>query len=205
LNRVIRSAVLAFSARNRARKARLITDFIQRNQLRTSMLVGCGASTNPNDRIVESAVAGCTRVQVACDIKPPITHTPWPFTVADGRNLPFDDDATDFILANAVIEHVGDEADQARFVAEQTRVARAWAITTPNKWFPIESHTSAVLCHWSGAWRARRVEFTRLLSRREFAAILPEGAVVHGRPWSATFTALYVEGPGPAGAGADRR
>jgi 2-polyprenyl-3-methyl-5-hydroxy-6-metoxy-1,4-benzoquinol methylase len=190
---VMRRAILAYSARNRRRKAALVQDFIGRHGLRTSMLVGCGGAVNANDRIVEAAVADCTHVQVACDVKAPESSTtPWPFRLADGRDLPFEDQATDFILANAVIEHVGDADEQARFVQEQTRVARAWAITTPNRWFPVESHTSAVLCHWFPAWRERRPEFTRLLSRREFAAILPRGAVVHGRPWSTTFTALFI-------------
>src|SRR5215212_914735 len=102
---------------------------------------------------------------MTCDVLP--CETPWPFMIADGRDLPFEDQSTDFILANAVVEHVGDEDDQQRFVLEQTRVARAWAITTPNRWFPIESHTSTVLRHWSPRWRAGRSEFTRLLSKRE--------------------------------------
>jgi trans-aconitate methyltransferase len=194
MRRTMRRAVLAYSRRNRRRKAATIQEFIRTNQLKTSILVGCSPGRNPNEGIVEHAVAACTEVEMTCDVLP--CETPWPFMIADGRDLPFEDQSTDFILANAVIEHVGDEADQQRFVLEQTRVARAWAITTPNRWFPIESHTSTLLRHWSPRWRAGRREFTRLLSRREFVDLLPEGSVITGRPWSPTFTALYVRPEG---------
>jgi hypothetical protein len=97
----------------------------------------------------------------------------------------------DFALANAIIEHVGDEEDQRQFVAEHNRVARCWVITTPNRWFPIESHTSTLLFHWLPSWRRSRSEFTRLLSLREFRSLVPEGAIVVGRWWSPTFSAYF--------------
>jgi hypothetical protein len=80
-------------------------------------------------------------------------------------------------------------------VDEHTRVGRSWIITTPNRWFPVESHTSAVVRHWSPRWSRDRTEFTRLMSKRQFRALLPEGAEVVGRPWSPTFTASYVKPP----------
>ena len=75
-------------------------------------------------------------------------------------------------------------------------MARSWVITTPNKWFPVESHTSALFAHWFPSWRARQTAFTRLLSRREFANLLPAGAKVAGHWWSPTFTATYSRSPG---------
>lgn len=116
---------------------------------------------------------------------------PYPSMVADARHMPFGDRYVDFALSNAIIEHVGDEGDQAKFVSEHCRVARNWVITTPNKWFPVEPHTATVFIHWLPRWRARRQEFTRLLSLREFRNLLPEGALIEGRPWSPTFTAYY--------------
>ena len=62
---------------------------------------------------------------------------------------------------------------EQRFVQEHMRVGKAWIITTPNRWFPVESHTSVLLKHWSRQWRSRRSEFTRLLSKREFVAQHP--------------------------------
>jgi len=47
--------------------------------------------------------------------------------------------------------------NQARFIAELHRVSRrAVCLTTPNRWFPVEVHTSVPLLHWlpAGAYRA---------------------------------------------------
>jgi hypothetical protein len=68
--------------------------------------------------------------------------------VADGRNLPFDDDAFDIAFSNAVVEHVGGVDDQRRFVGELCRVAPRVFVSTPNRWFPIESHTLVPFLHW---------------------------------------------------------
>ncbi|WP_370892433.1 class I SAM-dependent methyltransferase [Janibacter sp. GXQ6167] len=187
---VMRRLVLAYSVRNRERKARLIADFMRQHEVRTVLLVGSSTITSRNEGIVERRITEHADLVASTDIADR-RGVEWPFFVADGRHLPVAERAVDMVLANAVIEHVGDEADQARFVAEQTRVGRGWVITTPNRWFPVESHTSALFRHWSPAWSASRQEFTRLLSRREFARLLPDDAVIHGRPWSATFTATW--------------
>jgi hypothetical protein len=194
---VVRSAAIAFSVRNRHRKAEVISEFIRRSGIHSVILVG----TRPNDpqrngSIVEGAIARGSNVLAACDINPAVS--PWPFVQADGCALPYADRCSDLVLSNAVIEHVGDEADQARFVAEHDRVGRHWVITTPNRWFPVESHTYAVVRHWSRAWRrAHRADFTRLLSRREFRALLPGDARIRGHFWSPTFIAFSPAGSAP--------
>jgi hypothetical protein len=191
LRKYVRPLVVRYSIRNRHRKARMIRTWLDEHDCRTLLYVGSlGAEdTDANTNIVENELAEGREVVMGINL----SHrtTPYPFQVADGRDMPFPDGYVDFSLSNAIIEHVGDEADQRRFVAEQGRVARCWVITTPNRWFPIESHTSAVLRHWSPAWRARRTEFTRLLSLREFTDMLPVDATVVGKPWSPTFTAFY--------------
>jgi hypothetical protein len=71
------------------------------------------------------------------------------FVPADGLALPFEDDSFDVVHSSAVIEHVGSRSNQLRFVAELHRVARrAVCLTTPNRWFPVEVHTSVPLLHW---------------------------------------------------------
>ena len=187
----MRRAVIGFSVRNRNKKAALIEEFMATHDVRDVVFVGCSPGTNPNESIVEAAIGRHARVLLACDVLR-CTGLPWPFVQADGRALPLPDKRTDMVLANAVIEHVGTLEAQQRFVAEQSRVARAWVITTPNRWFPIESHTSAIFLHWSRSWRDGRKEFTRLLSRSEFRELLPRGTTIHGRPWSATFVAMHV-------------
>jgi len=71
-------------------------------------------------------------------------------------------------LATHHLSTLGMRSDQRQFVAEQTRVARCWVITTPNKWFPVESHNLGHRRSWFPAWRRGRSEFTRLLSLRGF-------------------------------------
>jgi hypothetical protein len=62
--------------------------------------------------------------------------------------LPFGDGEFDVVFSNAVVEHVGSRADQRIFVGELCRVARAFFITTPNRWFPLEHHTGLPLLHY---------------------------------------------------------
>jgi ubiquinone/menaquinone biosynthesis C-methylase UbiE len=71
------------------------------------------------------------------------------FVFADGLNLPFGDREFDVVHSSAVLEHVGSLANQERLVRECARVAkRTIFITTPNRWFPVEFHTSLPLVHW---------------------------------------------------------
>lgn len=87
---------------------------------------------------------------------------------ADGRVLPFEDDSFDIAYSNAVIEHVGNNTEQLRFLCELLRVSRAGFLTTPNRLFPIEVHTRLPLLHL-------------FLSRRRFDAFLTR----IGKDWAA--------------------
>lgn len=144
-----------------------------------------------NEGIVENIVMQGRQVKMGFNLYE--QATPYPFIIADALDMPFEEDYADFALANAIIEHVGGEKEQEKFVAEHCRVARNWAITTPNRWFPVESHTAVLFLHWLPRWRARRKEFSRLLSRSEFRQLLPPGTEIIGSPWSATFTALWTK------------
>ncbi len=79
------------------------------------------------------------------------------FVRADGRDLPFAAGSYDFVHSSAVLEHVGNRANQVKFVSELWRVARRGIfVTTPNRWFPVEFHTVLPLLHWlpPGVFRA---------------------------------------------------
>jgi SAM-dependent methyltransferase len=67
---------------------------------------------------------------------------------ASGTDLPFEDDAFDVAFSNAVIEHVGGREEQRRFVGELCRVAPRVFVSTPNRWFPVETHTLVPIVHW---------------------------------------------------------
>jgi len=81
------------------------------------------------------------------------------FVTYDGKIFPFENDSFDAVFCNAVIEHVGDENDQTQFLNEMMRVAKVVYFTTPNKWFPVETHTNVLFRHWSDdsfyAWCAK--------------------------------------------------
>lgn len=107
--------------------------------------------------------------------------------IGDGQRLPFADNSFDIVFSNAVIEHVGTETDQRRFIAEACRVARRVFISTPNRWFPIDAHTMIPFAHWLPmAWRnaiyhgLKRDYFAteerlRLIGARELFSFVPPG------------------------------
>lgn len=71
------------------------------------------------------------------------------FKSGDARQLPFDDESIDVVFSSAVIEHVGSIENQKKMIAECYRVAKKGIyLTTPNRWYPVEPHTSIPLIHW---------------------------------------------------------
>jgi hypothetical protein len=68
--------------------------------------------------------------------------------VGDACHLPFRDAAFDVAFSNSVVEHLGTTQNQERFADEIRRVARAYYVQTPNRWFPIEPHLSAPFIHY---------------------------------------------------------
>jgi SAM-dependent methyltransferase len=67
---------------------------------------------------------------------------------ADGRDLPFPDDAFDIGFSNAVVEHLPDLRSRRAFVGELCRVTRRVFVTTPNRLFPVDTHTLVPFAHW---------------------------------------------------------
>jgi len=59
----------------------------------------------------------------------------------DGKIFPFRDKSFEIGYSNAVIEHVGYKNAQILFVKEMSRVCDRFFLTTPNRLFPIETHT----------------------------------------------------------------
>lgn len=95
---------------------------------------------------------------------------------SDGRNLCFESDSFDISYSNAVIEHVGPQPDQQRFLEEMLRVGKRGYLTTPNRLFPIETHTSIPLLHM-------------VLTRRAFDAFLR----LIGKGWATDYIFLLSE------------
>lgn len=106
----------------------------------------------------------------------------------DGRSLDFDDDSFDIVFSNAVVEHVGHDEDQKKFIHELCRVGKKIFITTPSQWFPFDSHTLLPFVHWFpdgmknsiykllklNKWSDPRV--LNLLSIKRFKSLFPKDA-----------------------------
>ena len=70
------------------------------------------------------------------------------FVRYSGGTFPFAEKAFDWVFSNAVVEHVGNRQRQLHFINEMLRVGHNVFFTTPNRYFPVESHTDAILLHW---------------------------------------------------------
>ncbi|WP_026659353.1 methyltransferase domain-containing protein [Butyrivibrio sp. AC2005] len=64
------------------------------------------------------------------------------------KPLPFEDNRFDALFCSAVLEHVGNRADQEFFLNECLRVSRKVFLTTPYRYFPLEMHTFIPFLHW---------------------------------------------------------
>ena len=104
---------------------------------------------------------------------------------ADGRALPFVDDQFDIGFSNAVVEHLPDLDSQRAFVSELCRVSRRVFVTTPNRRFPLDTHTLVPLAHWLSDERRDRIYRKlrrdeglglRLLGPDDFLALFPASA-----------------------------
>jgi Methyltransferase domain len=120
----------------------------------------------------------------------------------DGRWMTmFARDEFDVCFSNSVLEHVGTLYDQVYMAREIRRVARAYFVETPNKWFPLEPHFLVPCWQFLPSWaRARMlmrtdigcvgqvqdyllakatVESIRLLTARELRWLFPEAQLLH--------------------------
>jgi SAM-dependent methyltransferase len=75
-----------------------------------------------------------------------------------GEPLPFEDKSFDIVFSNAVLEHVGGQAERAEFIKEAARVSHHLFFIVPNRWFPIEHHTAIPFLHWNSALFRRALE-----------------------------------------------
>jgi len=65
-----------------------------------------------------------------------------------GGAFPLKDKSFDICWCNAVLEHVGDRPEQEQLLKETCRVSRSVFLTTPNRFFPMETHTRIFFLHY---------------------------------------------------------
>ena len=175
-----------FSTWNRERKLAIILDVISRFRVQSILIVGASPGRE-SDGVLNSIERGLLNRNLEITFSGLFGEGGnWPNWIeADALDLPFADKSFDLVLSNAVIEHVGRQKDQLQFVREHQRVGIRWIITTPNKYFPVESHTQTIFRHFSKNWTSPLV--TRLLSKKDLVKLLPEPGHVLGTTISPTF------------------
>jgi hypothetical protein len=69
--------------------------------------------------------------------------------LADGRDTKLLENSFDISISNATLEHVGNFEEQIIFVKEMYRISKKKIIVvTPNRFYPIDTHTMLPLIHW---------------------------------------------------------
>jgi hypothetical protein len=108
------------------------------------------------------------------------------FVQYPGGRFPFKDKEFDWAFSNAVIEHVGSIAAKIDFIREMCRTSKNVFFTTPNKYFPMDSHTMVWFIHWNDdkflKWRKKHNQWLpkeklNLVSLKELKFLLKEAGV----------------------------
>jgi ubiquinone/menaquinone biosynthesis C-methylase UbiE len=147
------------------------------------------------------------------------------YVVGDGCHTDFPDAAFDVVFSNSVIEHVGGIERQRQFAAECMRCGRGFFVQTPNKWFPVDTHTLMPFAHWLPQKAFRKLirfsprflffktdpgdlaDFSnmRLLSARDLKELFPGAEIIKERFCGITKSLIAVSAvpsPGLQSAGA---
>jgi len=107
--------------------------------------------------------------------------------VFDGCALPFADKSFDIVYSNAVVEHLPGADYVARFAREVQRVGKSWFISTPNFWYPIDSHYHLPLVQLLSQDSQRKLvrklgkvpyDHLQLLSKSDLGKLFPTSRVV---------------------------
>ena len=130
------------------------------------------------------------------------------YVVFDGCSLPFRDASFDLVFSNAVIEHILGEGRQKRFAEEVMRVGKSWFVTTPNYWFPFESHYHLPFIQFMPSWMQRpynrllgthipkgALQELALLSARRLQKLFPTSRIARVRVtfWPETLVAYHID------------
>jgi methyltransferase family protein len=150
-----------------------------------------------------------------------------PVLVHNGDSLPFDDLFFDVVFCSSVLEHVTPYSKddcwrvtdgrrfrrealehQTLFAREIQRVGHHYFVQTPNRWFPIESHTwmpcvghlprslQVILIRWLNRWWIKdTIPDWNLLSARDLRRMFPGTTILRERSLGFTKSVIALRGP----------
>jgi SAM-dependent methyltransferase len=149
-----------------------------------------------------------------------------PVVINESGRLPFPDGYFDVVHCSSVVEHVTipkadiwslrsgrefrrrSEEAQAKFAQEIKRVGRQYYVQTPDKWFPVESHSWLPFVGWlprrvlipvlrltNSFWVKKTSPDWHLLDARELSGLFEGGSVVREKSFGMvkSITACKVE------------
>jgi SAM-dependent methyltransferase len=147
-----------------------------------------------------------------------------PVTIAEAGRLPFEDGFFDVVYCSSVIEHVtvpkervwaicsGSEfrraADERQrdFAQEIRRLGKRYFVQTPNKWFPIESHSwlpfigylprgwqLPILRISNRVWVKRTNPDWRLLTAADMRGLFPDAVIERERLFGMTKSIMAIK------------
>jgi SAM-dependent methyltransferase len=187
IRKLLKKIQVYYSIFNRKRKLDFVIEFMDRLSISNVLIVGAAqANVAGYGNLIERGIINTGKIVTISGLED--QGYGWPNWIScNGTSLPFMENKFDLVFSNAVIEHVGGIVEQIKFVNEHARVGGHFIITTPNRLFPIESHTLTLFLYMV---KTRRSDlFTRLLSKKDLKALLPVGSTIKGHLFSPTFIA----------------
>lgn len=147
-----------------------------------------------------------------------------PVTIPETGRLPFDDGFFDIVYCSSVIEHVtvpkekmwavrsgrefhrAADDSQRHFANEIRRLGKHYFVQTPNKWFPIESHTwlpfigylprawqLPILRVSNRVWVKRTNPDWRLLTATDMRSLFPDAVIERERLFGITKSIMAIK------------
>ena len=204
---------------------RLLKDMSHRSRAKKFALFSGVFCPRPEDRVLDIGASGAVFLHYTfedvyphpqritaggCDLGEVLSarhYYPLPsYAVFDGCYLPFPDKSFDLVFSNAVIEHI--PGRQRQFADEVTRVGKSWFVTTPNYWYPFETHYHLPFIQFLPRPLQReynrllgthipkgQVQDLALLSAGQLQRLFPTSHIARVRVtiWPETLAAYYVE------------